>query len=235
MKETERAKFNKVILPMLIDHYHVNVDEFSQPLQEINRMREMAQQSARDKAGLELLFEYCNQLYFIDRRFYPTNRKTAGENMYFQWFDLWSGNSSAQRSIAFEKANIMFNIAALYSQMAIEQDRSTEAGLEEATMLFEQAAGMLQLMSKAFINSPSLDISNDSVNVLYLLMMAQATECNWEKIMIQEQEGDIDLAISIAKETCHIAVSYKAVADALDAATKLKDEMAPFWNSMVQV
>ena len=72
--------------------------------------------------------------------------------------------------------------------------------------------------------------------------------------MIKEQEGDVDLAISIAKETCQVynhcffspivlhfwsliqvAVSYRAVSDALDAATVLKDKIAPFWISMVKV
>lgn len=77
--------------------------------------------------------------------------------------------------------------------------------------------------------------------------------------MIKEQEGDVELAISIAKETCQVyeqtsvcssmkymvaqspcalsqvASSYRAVSDKLDATKILKDKIAPFWVAMVKV
>ncbi|XP_065828636.1 rhophilin-2-like [Oscarella lobularis] len=234
LKESVKAKYDKVVKPYLIDHYHVNdLDDFSQPLEEINRMREMTQQPGRDKAGLELLYEYCNQLHFLDKRFYPT-QGFAGQ-VYFQWFDLWVGTAAAQQSTAFEKANVMFNIAALYSQLAIEQNRSTKDGLEEAVHLFEQAAGVLMLLGQAFVNAPSLDISKPSVDFLYSLMIAQAHECSWEVMMVTEQEGDIELAINIAKETAYVAQCYKGVCDCLESSEYLSEMMTPFWKTMISL
>eukprot|EP00118_Oscarella_pearsei_P023437 m.280231 g.280231 ORF g.280231 m.280231 type:complete len:640 (+) comp40634_c0_seq6:382-2301(+) len=231
LKESVKAKYDKVVKPLLLDHYHVNLEDFAQPLEEINRMREMAQQPGRDKAGLELLYEYCNQLFFIDKRFYPS--QGFGAQVYFQWFDLWVGTAAAQRSTAFEKANVMFNIAALYSQMAIEQNRSTKGGLEEAVELFEQAAGVLMLLGQAFVNAPSLDISKSSVDFLYSLMIAQAHECSWEMMMVAEQEGDIELAINIAKETACVAQCYQKVCNCLESSKELSEMMTPLWRTMI--
>lgn len=36
----------------------------------------------RDESGVALLFEYFNQLYFIDRRFFPPDRSLG---IYFEW------------------------------------------------------------------------------------------------------------------------------------------------------
>lgn len=42
-----------------------------------------------------------------------------------------------QASVHFEKAAILFNIAAVASQMAVATDRTTDAGVKEAARLFQ--------------------------------------------------------------------------------------------------
>lgn len=39
----------------------------------------------RGAAGVTLLFKYYNQLYYIERRFFPPDRSLG---VYFEWFDL---------------------------------------------------------------------------------------------------------------------------------------------------
>lgn len=46
-----------------------------------------------------------------------------------------------QQNLSLEKASILFNMAALYSQIATRSDRQTVAGLEEAISSFQIAAG----------------------------------------------------------------------------------------------
>ena len=41
----------------------------------------------RDESGVALIFEYFNQLYFIDRRFFPPDRSLG---VFFEWSVLWS-------------------------------------------------------------------------------------------------------------------------------------------------
>ena len=53
-----------------------------------------------------------------------------------------------QASIHFEKAAILFNVAAIASQLAVAADRTTDAGVKEAARLFqaslEATSGPLQ-------------------------------------------------------------------------------------------
>lgn len=47
-----------------------------------------------------------------------------------------------QQNISLEKASILFNMAALYSQIGTRSDRQKTEGLEEAISSFQKAAGM---------------------------------------------------------------------------------------------
>lgn len=42
----------------------------------------------RDTTGVSLLFRYYNQLYFVERRFFPPDRSLG---IYFEWFDSLTG------------------------------------------------------------------------------------------------------------------------------------------------
>lgn len=46
-----------------------------------------------------------------------------------------------QQNLSLEKASILFNMAALHSQIGTRGDRQTVAGLEEAVASFQIAAG----------------------------------------------------------------------------------------------
>lgn len=47
-------------------------------------------------------------------------------------YDSLTGVPSSQRTVAFEKASVLFNIGGLYTQIGTRQDRGTEAGLDAA-------------------------------------------------------------------------------------------------------
>lgn len=52
-----------------------------------------------------------------------------------------------QQNISLEKASILFNMAALYSQIGTRSDRQTTEGLEEAISSFQKAAGMVMVFN----------------------------------------------------------------------------------------
>merc|ERR1719430_2622561 len=93
---------------------------------------------SRDIHGISLLFQYYNHLYFVERRFLYNN------GVHFQWYDSLTGVPQSQKTPAFERASVLFNIGALYSQIATRQDRSTEEGLDTAVDSFLRAAGTFQ-------------------------------------------------------------------------------------------
>jgi hypothetical protein len=40
----------------------------------------------RDNTGVSLLFDYYNQLYFVERRFFPPDRSLG---IYFEWLVIF--------------------------------------------------------------------------------------------------------------------------------------------------
>lgn len=122
----------------------------------------------RDSAGIALLLRYYNQLYFIERRFFPPDRSLG---IYFEWFDSLTGVPSCQRTVAFEKASILFNAGALYTQLAAKQDRMTTRGLDQAVDAFLRAAGTFRYIHENFTNAPSMDLGPHMLEMLVQLML----------------------------------------------------------------
>lgn len=56
-------------------------------------------------------------------------------------YDSFTGMPVCQQNISLEKASMVFNMAALYSQIGTRADRQTQAGLEDAIAAFQKSAG----------------------------------------------------------------------------------------------
>lgn len=78
--------------------------------------------------------------------------------MHFLCNFLFSGEPSSQRSVAFEKACILFNLGAIYTQIGTKHDRKSEKGLDGAVYSFLQAAGVFKHIYDTYTNAPSMDM-----------------------------------------------------------------------------
>ncbi|ESK88786.1 ph-response regulator protein pala rim20 [Moniliophthora roreri MCA 2997] len=114
------------------------------------------------------------------------------------------------RNLVFERASIVFNLAALYSQLAAAEDRSHGDGIKRAGGLYQNASGSLQYLRTEvlpkLIFSPEdeerpLDLSIPFVHALEWLMLAQAQECYWQKARLDNYKNALisKLAASASK------------------------------------
>ena len=69
----------------------------------------------RDAKGTALLIEHFNQLIFVECRFFPPDHSPG---IFFKWYDSLTKVPSCQRTVTFERASVLFNIAAFYTQIA---------------------------------------------------------------------------------------------------------------------
>ncbi|OAX43145.1 BRO1-domain-containing protein [Rhizopogon vinicolor AM-OR11-026] len=116
------------------------------------------------------------------------------------------------RSIAFERASVLFNTAALYSQLAASEDRSSQDGLKRASAYYQNAAGALAFLSTSALpqlcplvdseNKP-LDLTEDFVRSLEWLMLAQAQECVWQRAVTDHYKNSL-----IAKLAAKVSSLY---------------------------
>lgn len=88
-------------------------------------------------------------------------------------FLLITGVPSCQRTVAFEKACVLFNIGAIYTQIGTKQDRCTAKGLDSAVDSFLRAAGTFKYIHENFTNAPSMDLGPEMLEMLVQLMLVR--------------------------------------------------------------
>ncbi|XP_026728593.1 rhophilin-2 isoform X1 [Trichoplusia ni] len=207
LKETKEVDFREPFKDFILEHYSEDAAAYEDAISDFMDMRQAMRTPVRSSAGVALLFKYYNQLYFIERRFFPPDRSLG---VYFEWFDSLTGVPSCQRTVAFEKACVLFNIAGIYTQIGAKQERGTCAGLDGGVEAWLRAAGALRYVLDNFTNAPSVDLAADTLLVLAALMTAQARECLFEKLQVQagELRRAPDLSLDLAHESAHLAHTY---------------------------
>lgn len=80
---------------------------------------------------------------------------------------------------------MLYNLASLYSQLAVSLSRSTSEGLKSACNYFCQAAGVISHIKREVIPElrtlPPEDMDMMTLESLQQLLLAQAQECFWSK------------------------------------------------------
>ncbi|KAG5305842.1 RHPN2 protein, partial [Pseudoatta argentina] len=232
LKETKDIDFRDPFKDFILEHYSEDGENYEEAIADLMETRQATRTPTRDSAGIALLLRYYNQLYFIERRFFPPDRSLG---IYFEWFDSLTGVPSCQRTVAFEKASILFNAGALYTQLAAKQDRLTARGLDQAVDAFLRAAGTFRYIHENFTNAPSMDLGPDMLEMLVQLMLAQARECLFEKLEFQSKDSrNIDVCLDLAQEAAQVAAIYNDV-HGLISREPVRDYVPETWISLILV
>ncbi len=140
----------------------------------------------------DLLYKYFGQLELLELRF-------SEIRLNFPWRDAFTNKLIVQTSIAYEKASILFQIAATHSAIAVSQSRSDPEGIKRAFYYFKSSAGMLTYINENFLHAPSTDLSRDVLKFLINIVLAQATEVFFEKTSDEKRPNA--LVSKIASQT----------------------------------
>uniref|UniRef100_A0A8C0BNA0 Rhophilin Rho GTPase binding protein 1 n=1 Tax=Buteo japonicus TaxID=224669 RepID=A0A8C0BNA0_9AVES len=202
LKETKELD---LLVPLKLHKSNISFLFSPSPLTHVSRLPspQAMRTPSRNEAGLELLMEYYNQLYFLDSRFFPPTKSLG---VFFHWYDSLTGVPSHQRALAFEKGSVLFNIGALHTQIGARQDRASLPGLNQAIDAFQKAAGAFNYLKENFSNAPSLDMSAASLNMLVRLMVAQVQECVFEKMTLLRAQHDFLTRLQLAQEAARVNV-----------------------------
>ncbi|XP_077982094.1 rhophilin-2-like [Glandiceps talaboti] len=231
LKETKDVDFTIPFKDFILEHYSEDQESYEKEIKDLMALRQAMRTPKRNEEGLDLLYEYYNQLYFIENRFFPTDRHLG---IYFHWYDSLTGVPSAQRTAAFEKGSVLFNVAALYTQLGAKQDRSQKEGIEKAIQNFERAAGAFRYLTDNFSHAPSMDMSNAVLNMLIYLMLAQVQECVFEKRMTGGIDESLKNCIEVGQEAAMVSKAYRDVHRAMNLES-VKDYVPYSWISLALV
>ena len=117
-----------------------------------------------------------------------------------------------QNNLQFEWANVLYNLASLYSKLGATSPRNTTEGIKIANNHFQRAAGVIKYLKDEVIpelrSAPPEDMDQFSLEALESLMLAQAQECFWQKAVV---DGNRDAVIARIAE--QVSEYYKLAED----------------------
>ncbi|KAJ3212254.1 bck1-like resistance to osmotic shock [Entophlyctis luteolus] len=233
-KSTDSVDFAAPFRSYIASAYGDDPDKFAAEIALLNRIRDDTRGAGKDLSGRDIMYRYYGQLELLDLRF-PIDGKsitltfTWSHNYFPPWFDAFSGKSVAQSSVAYEKACVIFNIAAICGAIAGSQTRSDPTGLKVSFNHLQTAAGLFQYINNNFLHPPSVDISRESVKSLADLMLAQAQELFVEKCLVENKSGQL-----VSKLAAQCGVYYGTASEGLSD-DALKSQMPRAWIDIVKI
>ncbi|CAO2652837.1 Nn.00g022480.m01.CDS01 [Neocucurbitaria sp. VM-36] len=179
LKQTNEIDWVAPLKSYIRSTYGDDPERYSEECGTLNRLRQDMRGAGKDSAaGRDLLYRYYGQLELLDLRF-PVDENHI--KISFTWFDAFTHKPTAQYSLAYEKASIIFNISAVLSCHAAHQNRHEDVGLKTSYHSFQASAGMFTYINENFLHAPSTDLSRETVKTLIAIMLAQAQEVFLEK------------------------------------------------------
>ncbi|KAH9996261.1 BRO1-like domain-containing protein [Russula vinacea] len=222
-KGTDEVDWTSPIRSAISQSYGEDPDNYATECASLQRCRQDAVKGAgSDMTARDLLYKYFGQLELLELRF-PEIRVN------FPWRDAFTNKLIVQTSLAYEKASVIFQIAATHSAIACSQSRSDPEGQKRAFYYLRCCAGMLTYINENFLHAPSTDLSREVIKLLVGVILAQATEVFWEKCR-DEKKGS--------------PLVYKVASQAASMYNSLSEEVKEFmgkgifdrnWITVIQI
>ncbi|XP_030622081.1 rhophilin-2 [Chanos chanos] len=231
LKETKEVDFSVPFKDFILEHYSEDGTNYQEEIHDLMDMRQACRTPSRSDAGIDLLANYLSQLSLLDSRFFAPNRQMG---IFFTWYDSFTGVPVCQQNISLEKASVLFNMAALYTQIGTRCDRQKRGGLDDAAAAFQRAAGVLHHLKETFTHTPSYDMSPAMLSMLIKLMLAQAQECLFERMTLHGIRNEFLALLKVAQEAAKVGEMYDQVHQSM-IQTPIKDNVPFFWSTMCQV
>ena len=180
-RRTHSVSLADALKQYISKNYDQHPDMFKQDLETIDKQRIEAVTTLEPHvSGIRKIASYAAQLVWIGGKF-PID---IGEE--FAWYPALGFNTQSpitESNLRFELANVLFNLAALYSQLAYSLNRTMTEGLKAASNYLCQAAGVIEYLKSDIIpdmrSTPPEDMDTMTLESLQQLMLAQAQECSW--------------------------------------------------------
>jgi hypothetical protein len=247
LKATEETEWEQPLAHHIATVYADEPSKYSKELAALHKLRQdmRGAATASDLTARDVLLKYYGQLELLELHFpigldaEASSSLTSSPNggpraaspgestpvqVLFTWLDAYSGDETTQVSLAFEKACVIFNIAAILARMGAAasdptaSDRPTaeiadDAATKRAYHQFQVAAGIFHFIIEHFLHAPSHDLSRDVVQCLSDLMVAQAQEILLIRTITNK--GKLKL---IGKLAAGLARQYSAIVSTVEGA-----------------
>ena len=182
-RKSHSVDLSAAIKNYISKHYDQSPAQFADDLHAIDALREDAIHVLEPHiSGIARLHRYAAQLQYLSGKF------PIDIGVEFPWYPSIGYNTSKavlQNNLRYELANILFNLGALYSQLAFAGNRTTSDGLKQAATQARDGAGLFHFLRTEIIpdmrGTPPEDMDSATLESLERLCLAQAQESFWQK------------------------------------------------------
>lgn len=210
-RKSHSVNLTEAIKQYISSKYDQHPDMFKDDLESIEKLRSTAIHAQEPHpSNVPKLQQYAAQLVWLSGKF------PVDVGVEFPWYPALGYNTGrpvSRNNLRYELANIAFNLAAMYSQLAMSSNRSTPDGLKVAANNFCLAAGTISHLRNTILpelrTEPPEDMDLMTLDCLEKLMLAQGQECFWQKAV---KDGLKDA--TIAKLAARVSDLYNEATEA---------------------
>ncbi|KAG7700168.1 hypothetical protein KL930_000855 [Ogataea haglerorum] len=178
-RKTDRVSLYTCLKGVIDSEFYQSSSTFDKNLQEIDQLRKAAEAPSYSLESIALLKRYYVQLASLQTKF----PEDSIESPWYGTLGVRVDGPFTYRSITYERANVLYQIAAAYSQLALNVDNKHSLdAIKQSCIYLQHSAGYFELLRTHIIpqltNVP-LELRSDVLETLQLLMLAQAQEKFW--------------------------------------------------------
>ncbi|KAJ2725156.1 pH-response regulator protein palA/rim20 [Coemansia sp. D1744] len=203
-KATEKTIFNKALAEYIASSYAEPPEVYRDDLRVLDELREAATAALDGNPNvLKRNIRYYGQLAFILSKF------PADVGISFTWYNSFTSDTEVScQDLYFERASVLFNIGAAYSQLGCREGHSDMDSLNRAFNYFQQAAGTFGYLQRKIVGECRTQLTTDMsaymLTALENLMLCQAQECVWHRSALSRMKD-----ANIARIATHVAELYE--------------------------
>eukprot|EP01132_Coremiostelium_polycephalum_P004270 gene4270-5343_t len=225
-KRTEKVDLIKPLKKYIKDQFgSEEANNHDSQIHALNQLRDDIR-NLQDKTDTskDMIWRYYSTLSSLEIRF-PISESNV--RISFPWTDSFRQKKVSLYSIYYERSAVLFNYGSIVSQIGASQNRTTIEGIKKACNYFQTAAGVFSALREYISKHPecfaSQDFCADSLDMLHVLMLAQAQECIFEKAALD------NLSDAIQSKLAAQTFDYYEAASLLLNSNNLKNLVDRYW------
>ncbi|KAJ1879910.1 pH-response regulator protein palA/rim20 [Coemansia sp. RSA 1722] len=209
LKTTEKTIFFKSLSDYIASSYAEPPEAYRDDLRVLDELRQAATAALDvNSNALKRNIRYYGQLCFILSKF------PADVDIKFTWYNAFDPESSVTcQDMYYERACVLFNIGAIYSQLACKESRNDKDSLTKAFGYFQSAAGVFHHLQHKIVcecrSQLTTDLSSYMLTTLENLMLSQAQECVWSRSVLSSMKDS-----NVARVATQVAEFYDMAIEA---------------------
>ncbi|KAI1796839.1 pH-response regulator [Ganoderma leucocontextum] len=212
-KRTYVVPIREATREYILSHYtDTHPDAYRWDIAQWEKLRAEAVETVLHVDRVNALISYHAQLVFI------LTKLPADIGLEIPYAPVFDGDALPEtlNNLVYERAGVLFNLAALYSQLGAAEDRMTPHGLKQAIKFYQSGAGALNYLNASVLpqlrtivppDEAPLEFTEPFVRGLEFLMLAQAQECVWQRAVMDHYKNGL-----IAKLSAKVSSLYASSA-----------------------